>query len=96
MWRGPAFGGVDTRFARARASAMEEDRLTVEEGLARCELARGRAAESASRMARLTTAHPLREEARALLMRALYESGRQADALEALRSARAHLAEELG
>ncbi|MEV8638456.1 BTAD domain-containing putative transcriptional regulator [Streptosporangium sp. NPDC051023] len=96
LWRGPAFGGVDTRFARARASAMEEDRLTVEEGLARCELAQGRAAESASRMARLTTAHPLREEARALLMRALYESGRQADALAVYREGRRCLRDELG
>ncbi|WP_181019956.1 AfsR/SARP family transcriptional regulator [Nonomuraea typhae] len=96
LWRGPAFGGVDAKFARARAIALEEDLLTVEEGLARCDLALGRPSEGAARLARLTAEHPLREEARALLMRALYESGRPADALAAYRDGRRHLLDELG
>ncbi|MEV8632379.1 BTAD domain-containing putative transcriptional regulator [Streptosporangium sp. NPDC051023] len=44
----------------------------------------------------LVRAHPLREGLWELLARALYRLGRQADALEALRSARTYLAEELG
>ncbi|MEN3539812.1 BTAD domain-containing putative transcriptional regulator [Microbispora sp. ZYX-F-249] len=44
----------------------------------------------------LVAAHPLREGLWELLARTLYALGRQADALEALRTARSHLAEELG
>ncbi|MEV0230314.1 BTAD domain-containing putative transcriptional regulator [Nonomuraea sp. NPDC050786] len=96
LWRGPAFGGVEASFARTAAVALEKDRLSVEEGLARCDLARGRPVECASRMARVSASYPLREEARGLLMRGLYESGRQAEALTAYRDGRRHLREELG
>ena len=45
---------------------------------------------------RLIADHPLREGLRALLMRALYGSGRQAEALEAFAQAREVIADELG
>lgn len=45
---------------------------------------------------RLVAQHPLRERMHAQLMRALYASGRQADALEAYRRARRILSDELG
>jgi DNA-binding SARP family transcriptional activator/tetratricopeptide (TPR) repeat protein len=96
LWRGPAFGGVDAAFARDRADGLAEERLGAEEGLARCRLAQGRASELTQPLRALVTAHPLREEARALLMRVLYETGRQADALAAYREGRQRLLDELG
>ena len=45
---------------------------------------------------RLIADHPLREGLWALLMRALYGSGRQAEALEAFAQAREVIADELG
>ncbi|WP_084175571.1 AfsR/SARP family transcriptional regulator [Actinokineospora spheciospongiae] len=96
LWRGPAFGGVDARFARVRAEGLAEERLAAEEGLARCGLALGRAGELVEPLRRLVSANPLREEARALLMRALVDGGRQVDALAVYREGRKHLLDELG
>ena len=62
LWRGPAFGGVDARFARNHAAGLEAERLTAEEGLARCLLGLGMVTEATTRLTALTTAHPLREE----------------------------------
>ena len=47
-------------------------------------------------MEELVSEHPLRERPRGLLMTALYRSGRQADALDSYRGARAVLVDELG
>lgn len=96
LWRGPAFGGVDAQFARTRAAALADERLAAEEGLARCELALGQLTGAVSRLTTLTAANPLREETRGLLMRALYLTGRQGDALAAYRDGREHLIEALG
>jgi DNA-binding SARP family transcriptional activator len=96
LWRGPALGGVDARFAQVRAAGLEEEQLNAEEGLARCQLARGRVAGVAERLATLAVDYPLREETRGLLMRALYRSGRQAEALAAYRDGRRQMLDELG
>lgn len=96
LWRGPAFDGVDAAFARARAVGLDQERIAAEEGLARSLLAQGHAADVTARLATLVGANPLREEAAGLLMRALYESGRQADALAVYRTAREELLEALG
>lgn len=96
LWRGPAFGGVDTRFARNHAAGLEAQRLTAAEGLARCQLGLGLIGPATTRLTELTAAHPLREESRGLLMRALYLSGRAADAMAVYREGREHLVDELG
>lgn len=96
LWRGPPFGGVDAAFARVRADGLTEERLGAEEGIARCRLAQGRAGELTQPLRALVAAHPLREEARGLLMRVLYETGRQADALAVYREGRERLLDELG
>lgn len=96
LWRGQALGGVDTRFAIAWADDLHERRLAARDGLARSSLALGRAEDAADELRGLVGEHPLREESRALLMRALAESGRQADALEVYRDGRRRLLDELG
>ncbi|MDQ7908153.1 BTAD domain-containing putative transcriptional regulator [Phytohabitans sp. ZYX-F-186] len=53
-------------------------------------------AATVGRLAELTADHPYREGLWALLMTALYRSGRQADALAAYRTARRHLVDGLG
>ena len=60
------------------------------------EIARGRSVEIVAEAGDLARAHPLRDRPRWLHMVALYRSGRQAEALESYRHARAHLADELG
>jgi DNA-binding SARP family transcriptional activator len=96
-WRGPAFqefGGM--AWADLEASRLEELRLMATERLADAALRLGRAAQAVAGLDRLTAEHPLREEAWRLLALALYQSGRQGDALSALRRARARLAADLG
>jgi DNA-binding SARP family transcriptional activator/tetratricopeptide (TPR) repeat protein len=96
LWRGPALGGVDAGFARTWAATLLSERLDAEEGRARVGLELGRASEVVAGLTRLVAAHPLREESRGLLMRALHVSGRQAEALEVYRTGRAQLLDELG
>ncbi len=96
-WRGEAlqeFAGLP--WADLEASRLDELRLTAIEVRADAALRLGRAAQLVADLDQLTTQHPLREEAWRLLALALYQSGRQGDALAALRRARARLAEELG
>ncbi len=96
-WRGPAFqefGGL--AWADLEASRLDELRLMATEWQAAAALRLGQAAQTVAALDRLTTEQPLREEAWRLLALALYQSGRQGDALAALRRARARLAADLG
>jgi peptide/nickel transport system substrate-binding protein len=67
--------------------------LAALEGRIEAELERGLFAESIAELGPLVAEHPHRERFRAQLMLALYRSGRQAEALEAYRQARAALDE---
>lgn len=96
LWRGPALHGVDATFARGHALTLEEQKLSAEEGLSRCELQQGRVDEAITRLSALANAHPAREDTRELLMRALHRAGRQADALNVYRDVREYLLDELG
>ncbi|MFS8098514.1 tetratricopeptide repeat protein [Lentzea alba] len=96
LFRGPALHGVEAQFARGHAMALEESRLSAEEGLGRCELAQGRIEDAITRLNALANAHPAREDTRELLMRAFHRAGRQADALNVYRDAREYLLDELG
>ena len=97
LWRGPALADLAFEdFAQSEIARLEELRLSALEGRFEHELADGRHAELVGELAAAVRAHPLRERLAGQLMLALYRSGRQAEALEAYRDARATLVEELG
>ncbi|TVR34751.1 MAG: hypothetical protein EA388_08345 [Nitriliruptor sp.] len=97
LWRGPVLEDLDApRFAEAEAARLDELRLTALEARIDADLALGRHRELIAELEPLVDTHPFREHLWSRLMLALYRSGRQADALEALRTYRAHLDEELG
>ena len=97
LWRGPALVDVAAApFAGAEIARLEEQRLAAIETRVEADLAAGHHAEVVGELQQLAAADPVRERLHALLMLALYRSGRQADALEAYARVRAHLADELG
>ncbi|WP_433080093.1 BTAD domain-containing putative transcriptional regulator [Dactylosporangium sp. CA-052675] len=97
LWRGDAYAEFAAEsWAQPEAARLEELRLAARELLLDATLRAGWAAEAVAEAEVLTRQAPLREESWRLLALALWRSGRQADALAALRRARALLAEELG
>jgi DNA-binding SARP family transcriptional activator len=97
LWHGPALGDLaDAPWARGAAARLEELRLAATEARFELLLAAGRHAVAVGDIEAAATAHPLRERLTALLVLALYRSGRQAEALRAYERARTHLADELG
>jgi DNA-binding SARP family transcriptional activator/pimeloyl-ACP methyl ester carboxylesterase len=97
LWRGPAYAGfADREVAQLEAIRLEEARLAAHERHAAALLDSGRAADAVPAAEAFVAEHPLRERARATLMRALYALGRQAEALEAYQDYRVRLAADLG
>ncbi|MFF3438300.1 BTAD domain-containing putative transcriptional regulator [Streptosporangium sp. NPDC002721] len=96
LWRGTPYEEFeDADWLRPEIERLREAHLsTRERHLARL-LDEGRP-HVVGELETLVRANPLREGLWELLALALYRLGRQAEALKALRSARAHLAEELG
>ncbi|MFF4991002.1 BTAD domain-containing putative transcriptional regulator [Streptosporangium saharense] len=96
-WRGePLADFAGTAWGAREAAHLGELRLTLQEDLAECELALGLGAELTGTLTRLVAANPFRERLHALGAHALYQAGRQADALAVLARGREVLAEELG
>lgn len=97
LWRGPALADVlDAPFAQAEAARLEEMRLSCAEDRIDAELSLGHHNTVVPELEQRVSRHPMRERLRAQLMLALYRSGRQADALEAYRTGRQVLNDELG
>jgi DNA-binding SARP family transcriptional activator len=97
LWRGPAFAEFGGCAAlEAEAARLEQLRLDAVAWRIEAELAAGASAAPVGELEALVREHPTREGLWALLMRALYRAGRQADALEAYRRARRALVDELG
>jgi DNA-binding SARP family transcriptional activator/tetratricopeptide (TPR) repeat protein len=96
LWRGPALGGETSPLLRSKAVRLDEERLSALETCFDLELRLGRHRQLVGELGGLVREHPLRERLRGLYMLALYRSGRSADALEAYRSGRRILVDELG
>src|SRR5215471_5622266 len=97
LWRGPPLVDLrEERFADDVRRRLEDERLGVLEDRIDADLESGQSAQLVAELEGLVAEHPLRERMHAQLMRALYGSGRQADALETYRRARRILSDELG
>jgi WD40 repeat protein/DNA-binding SARP family transcriptional activator len=97
LWRGPPLDDVaEEPFAAAEIRRLEELRLAALELAIERDLAAGRQGEVIGELEVLVVEEPLRERLHAQRMLALYRCGRQADALEAYRQARAALVEQIG
>jgi DNA-binding SARP family transcriptional activator len=97
LWRGRALADLeDEHVVQPFLARLEELRLLARQRLVEALLACGREEEAVVDAAALVQEEPLRERPRALLMTALYRSGRQADALRVYREGREFLMAELG
>src|SRR5512132_619583 len=97
LWRGePLEDLADEPFAAPEIRRLEELRLRAAELAIDADLAAGRDADVVAELGALVAANPLRERLNGQRMLALYRAGRQSEALEAYRAARACLVEQIG
>ncbi|MFF1447414.1 BTAD domain-containing putative transcriptional regulator [Streptomyces sp. NPDC058274] len=93
LWRGPALADLPDRSAATRPEAL---RLEATRTRLTADLRLGRAPDAVPELQALTADHPYDEPLHALLIRALRDTGRHADALAAYEGARRALLEGLG
>ncbi|UJW30920.1 winged helix-turn-helix domain-containing protein [Saccharothrix sp. AJ9571] len=93
-WRGPALAGIASAALEGEVARLEERRLSTLEFCLAGELADGD--DVVAELTALVAEHPLREGFTGLLMRALHQRGRQADALRVYQATRRRLVDELG
>jgi DNA-binding SARP family transcriptional activator len=97
LWRGDPFAEVtEWDVAAAEAARLGAVRDSAEDLLIEATLAAGRPEEAAALAQPLATATPYREPRWALWARALYASGRQAEALDVIARLRKNLDDDLG
>jgi DNA-binding SARP family transcriptional activator len=96
MWHGEPLAGLPGPYAEMQRNRLAEWHLGLMETRLELDLELGAHAEAVSELTAVSAEHPLRERLRALLMLALYRSGRQAEALGVYADTRRLLAEELG
>jgi DNA-binding SARP family transcriptional activator len=97
LWQGDAFADLaDLDVVRSAAGQLEELRLTALETLAETRLTLGEHQALIGELGELSARHPLRERLRAVQLRALYQAGRQSEALALYDDVRRRLADELG
>ncbi|MFJ7067655.1 BTAD domain-containing putative transcriptional regulator [Streptomyces sp. NPDC101115] len=96
LFRGEPLAGLPGPLAERERLRLTERRIALVQRKSECQLRLGRCSEAAAELFAVFAAHPLNEPVAAMLMRALYRCGRQADALTVFDRARRRLAEDLG
>ena len=96
LWRGGALSGLDGQALTNAATLLDGQRLSAVERWAELLLRLGEAAPAVEALTGMLAEHPLRESLRALLMTALYQCGRQSEAMTVFEDGRRLLAQELG
>jgi DNA-binding SARP family transcriptional activator len=97
VWRGPALLDVPVgRVLESKRRQLEESRLVILECLVDTQLRLGMYHDALIELASLTVEHPLHEDLHMQYMRALYFSGRRAQALDVFHRLRNILVAELG
>ncbi|MDH6112591.1 DNA-binding SARP family transcriptional activator [Kitasatospora sp. MAP12-15] len=96
LWSGQPLAGIPGPYADSQRLRLTERRVTAWEERFAAALDIGLHADVASELKSLATEHPLRERLRELLMLALYQCGRQAEALNVYAATRKLLIDELG
>ncbi|WP_028048656.1 BTAD domain-containing putative transcriptional regulator [Cellulomonas sp. URHD0024] len=97
LWRGRALADLDEwEPGRTEAERLEGLRMDAQELRVEAEIAAGRPRTSLDEARALVREAPFRERRWALFARALYQSGRQSEALDVLDQAKRMLREELG
>ena len=97
LWRGEPLAEFEfEQFAQAEIRRLEELRAGARADLVDVRLELGQAVGVVAELEQLIEQNPLWERPRGQLMLALYQSGRQAEALEVYRATRTRLADELG
>ncbi|MFE4857762.1 BTAD domain-containing putative transcriptional regulator [Streptomyces sp. NPDC056670] len=96
LFRGEPLAGLPGPLAELERMRLTESRLALMQRKLTWQLRMGQHPQAIAELYALAGAHPLNEPVAAMLMRALYRTGRQADALTVFERARCRLAEDLG
>jgi DNA-binding SARP family transcriptional activator len=95
-WYGEPLGGLPGPFAAAQRLQLAERRMAVTERRLEIDLRLGHYEAALPKLVALRAGYPLRERLAVLLMVALYQAGRQAEALDVFQEVRNGLATQLG
>lgn len=96
LWRGPPFSDIELPELEPHRAALVERRLFALGALFGSEIALGHHEAIVGELAEAAAANPFNEHLAALHMTALWQSGRQAEALDSYRQTRELLANDLG
>lgn len=96
LWHGAPLAGVPGPYADCRRITLAELRIAATEEKVAADIVLGELAIAIAELRALLAEHPFRERLAGLLMRALYKSGRQAEALDVFDRLRRRLSDDLG